>query len=530
MCHREDTAAARGVYAPLHIIVKPRNSNVKGKNMMELNNLFLYTTRILLILFSLQFFSVSGVHAQGILTLDKALEIASENSPDIKRTSLNLERSREMLNAQNARLKSQFRLTLNPFTYSRDKTFNNSLSSWISTDSKSSQGTFTISQPIKQTDGTLSLNNRFSWQDSFSDFRDIRDKAFNNNLYLSFDQPIFTYNRTKLELRELELDLESTTLTFAIQKLSLERQVTQSFYSVYQNKSNLDITKEELRNNEQNYEIIKNKVDAGLLALEEIYQAELNLATSKSSVQNREVSLENALDNFKLLIGLPLSQTLIIEAEISTEPVEVDLDKALQNALKSRMELRQNQINLENAQFALIRTEAQNEFRGNLSLSYGLTGNDENLTNIYDAPTNRQAVGISLEIPLWDWGEKESRVKATQATIKRQALTLDDERNNITLAIREQYRNLQNLVNQIEISRQSVRNAELTYEINVERYKNGDLTGMDLNLFQTQLSQRRISLAQTQIDYKLALLNMKIISLYDFERNQPVIPDDIIGN
>jgi len=496
--------------------------------MMERNNLFLYTTRTLLILLTLLISGAPGVHAQGILTLENAMEIAMDNSPDIKRTSLNLERSREMLNAQNAALKSQFRLTLNPFSYSRDKTFNNALSAWISSDSKLSQGTFTISQPIKQTDGTLSLNNRFSWQDSYSDYHDIRDKAFNNNLYLSFDQPIFTYNRTKLELRELELDLESTELTFAIQKLSLERQVTQSFYTVYQNKSNLDITREELRNNEQNYEIIKNKVDAGLLALEELYQAELNLATSKSNVQNREVSLENALDNFKLLIGLSLSETIIIEADITSEPVEVDLDTALQNALTSRMELRQHKINLENAQFQLVRTQAQNEFKGNVSLSYGLTGNDENLSNIYDAPTNRQTVGISLEIPLWDWGEKESRIKATQANIKRQELTFDDEKNNITLAIREQYRNLQNLVDQIDIARQSVRNAELTYEINVERYKNGDLTGMDLSLFQTQLSQRRIGLAQAQIDYKLALLNMKILSLYDFEKNQPVIPEDII--
>ena len=82
-------------------------------------------------------------------------------------------------------------------------------------------------------------------------------------------------------------------------------------------------------------------------------------------------------------------------------------------------------------------------------------------------------------------------------------------------------------MNQIEIARQSERNAQLTYEINLERYENGDLTGMDLNLYQTQLSNQKISYAQALINYKIELLNMKIQSLYDFEKNQPIIPTEL---
>ena len=98
----------------------------------------------------------------------------------------------------------------------------------------------------------------------------------------------------------------------------------------------------------------------------------------------------------------------------------------------------------------------------------------------------------------------------------------------ITLDIRKVYRNLQNLVNQIEIAAQNEKNAQLTYEINLERYANGDLTSMDLNLYQTQLSTKKMSYAQTLIDYKIELLNLKIQSLYDFEKNQAIVPEDII--
>ena len=82
---------------------------------------------------------------------------------------------------------------------------------------------------------------------------------------------------------------------------------------------------------------------------------------------------------------------------------------------------------------------------------------------------------------------------------------------------------MKNLATQIEIAQQNVRNAEKTYEINLERYKYGDLTSMDLNLFQEQLSQKKMQLISALVHYKLALLDMKIQSLWDFERDEPVL-------
>jgi outer membrane protein len=67
----------------------------------------------------------------------------------------------------------------------------------------------------------------------------------------------------------------------------------------------------------------------------------------------------------------------------------------------------------------------------------------------------------------------------------------------------------------------------LTYEINLERYQNGDLTGMDLNLYQNQLSTQKIAYAQALINYKIELLNMKVQSLYDFEKNQAIVPAEL---
>jgi len=483
-----------------------------------------------ILLLSLTLLLISGVKAQEVLTLEKAFQIAETSSPDLQQSLLNLERFQKNLEAQRAALKSRFSLDVSPVNFSRNRRFDNRVSQWYTNENFETNALFRVEQPILITDGTLSLTNQFGWQSSYSDASDVESQVFFNNLYLNFNQPLFTYNRQKLELKELELNFENANLAYVMQRLNMERNVTQFFYNVYMTQMNLNIAREELNNTQKSYEIIKNKVDAGLAAMEELYQAELNLATSKSSLQDRQVAFENAKDQLKLYLGMDLYTDFSILADVSANAVPVDLEKAIETGLASRMELRQREIDIETSQFDLIRTKSLNEFRGDLNLRLGISGDNRNLDQIFDAPTNSPSVGVSFNIPLFDWGEKKARIAAQEAAIEAQKLNYTDEQNQIIIGIRQAYRNIQNQLNQIAIAEQSQTNAQLTYEINLERYENGDLTGMDLNLYQTQLSERKIAYAQALINYKIELLNLKIQSLFDFENNEPVIPAELYLN
>jgi outer membrane protein len=460
--------------------------------------------------------------AQKGLTLDEAMKVAESNSPSIKKSRLNLVRSRENLNAQNAALRSNFSLSVNPISYSQNRTFNDLISKWNSTKTTESYGIFAVTQPILFTDARISLINRFGYTDSYSEFSDITTKGFSNNLSLSLDQPLFTYNRTKLMLKELQLALENSQLNYAIQMLSLEKEVAQAFYYVWQQQQSLDIAEQAYKNMQQGYDVSRKKVDAGLSPREELFQAELNLATAKSDFENKQVLLENGKDEFKLLIGMSLYDDLIVLPDITTDKVQVDISFAIDQGLSNRMELRQRAIAVEYSQFDLIQTKALNEFKGNLGLSVGLFGDNEKLVDVYADPTDNEGVSLSLTIPLWDWGERKSRIKASQASIESEKIGLEEEQNNIILSIRQVCRNLLNLQNQIEIARQSVSNAQITYDLNLEKYRNGDLTGMDLNIYQNQLSEKQLSYTSSMISYKLELLNLKIQTLYDFENKKPV--------
>ena len=255
------------------------------------------------------------------MTLQEAMQIAENNSPNMKRTRLNLIRSQENLNAQNAALKSQFSLSVNPIGYNQNREFNELISKWNTTRTTESYSLFTVAQPIVLTDAVVSLTNRFGYTDSYSEYSDRTIKGFSNRLSLNLDQPLFTYNRTKLQLKELQLALENAQLNYAIQLLALEKGVTQAFYYVYQQQQSMEIARQAYLNMQQSHEVIKNKVDAGISAREEMFQAELNLASSRSEYENSQVTFENAKDDFKIIIGMSLYDDLIVLPNIEVDTV-----------------------------------------------------------------------------------------------------------------------------------------------------------------------------------------------------------------
>jgi len=464
--------------------------------------------------------------SQEVITIDRALEIAEENNPQMITSKLNLERTQFSLQAQRASLKPQFSLNLDPFSYSQTRRFDDRYSQWYTNKAIGTSGTFRSSLPILWTDGTLALTNQFGWQDSRSVLDGVgnSNKAFTNNLNLRYDQPIFTYNRQKMDLKRLVFDYENAAISYALQRLTTERRITEQFYNVYLAQENLQISRDEYENAKRNYDITKSKVDADLSPREELFQAEVNLASAESSVQQSVVTLENGKDNLKQTLGMSLDREINIIADIEVHPLLIDPDQAIQSGLASRMELRQREINIDLADLQLITVKALNEFRGNLSFQIGILGDNERFSNMYDNPTQNPRVAVTLAVPIFDWGEKKARVRAqqTQQTIVR--LDYDNQKVTIELDIRQTLRNLGNLIKQLDLAEKNVRNAQLAFDLNQIRYREGEITGLQISQLQAQLSNSKIAFTRAKINYKTELLNLKIASLYDFEKDEAIVP------
>jgi len=259
-----------------------------------------------------------------------------------------------------------------------------------------------------------------------------------------------------------------------------------------------------------------------------LYQADVNLANSESSVYSSEISYENSKDNFKLLLGISLDNDVMVLPNTSIIPIEVNPKEAVKYALEQRMEIRQKEISLEQDVFSIIRAKAVNEFKGSISARIGLNALGDKANSMYDNPTDNEQIGISLAIPIFDWGAQKARVKSSELAMESNEIDFTEEKKDITINVIQICRNIPTLLRQIEIKKKTIDNAERTYDINLEKYRNGNLTGIELQQYQTQLTQTKQAYTNAIISYKLEILNLKTQTLWDFETNTSYLPVELL--
>jgi len=240
-----------------------------------------------------------GVWSVDTLSLEEALATAMSQSPDMVQAELDLTRSKAGYEAYKSSQRLSATLFLTPMSYSDDLVFDDFQNVWNNSRNTQSSGRLSLSQPLRWTDGTFSLSDQFSWTESFSDRSSLGEQTnFSHRFSLNYSQPIFTYNRNKETLRQQKVSLETSTLNYAMNRLSMEKSVASAFYGLYQSQKSHEIAMEELENQKKSHAIMVNKIEAGLEARGDLYQANLNLASSEMGLKNREVSYRNTLDSF----------------------------------------------------------------------------------------------------------------------------------------------------------------------------------------------------------------------------------------
>lgn len=365
---------------------------------------------------------------------------------------------------------------------------------------------------------------------------DLKSNQFYTSLSAIINKPLFTINQLKLGLKQAELNYERQSKVFKRSELDLVYRVTMSFYQLYRRTQEVKINQEKVERQKMIYETTRKKYEAGLAAEVEAMQAEVELVQYKNELKASESRKKEQEEAFKQLIGLPLSQDITVITELEVKPVYVDVDQAVNLALKNRSEIVEKMIDIEEQKIQIKQIDAQVSVKGNLRGYYRFSGfSDPDLP--YGTPTGdlfndswdvlrrtpNRGVTFELEIPIWDWGKNKAQVQAAQASLERQQLTLNDTYTTITREVRDVVRSVYETYDRVMMLEKSKAVSEKSFDINMQRYQNGDITTTELARANDQLNTAKLSYLSAYIEYKLALADLQRKTLYDFENKKSLV-------
>lgn len=365
---------------------------------------------------------------------------------------------------------------------------------------------------------------------------ELRSNKFYTSLRMIVEKPLFTINNLQLNLRRALLSFDRQTRVFKRSELDLVYQVTQSFYQLYRTAEEVRISREQLERQESIFATTEAKFRAGLIAEVDAMQAEVEVIQSRNQLEQAEGAFQERAAALKQLIGLPLDAALRVYDEMDPASVSVDPERAVAIALRQRSELAEKQIDISERQISIEQVDARSSIKGNLRAYYDFSGySDPDLVwgtstdALFEssweeaARTPNRGVTFELEVPVWDWGQNDAQVEAERARLRQDELELEDLRRGIELEVRDVVRRLRETWSRVAMLRKSTDVSRRSFEINLQRFENGDITSTELARASEQLSQSNLAYLAAFIEYKLALADLRRKTLYDFQAGASLV-------
>ena len=386
--------------------------------------------------------------------------------------------------------------------------------------------------------GNLSLSTNLFRQDLSTvlaiDGNTLKTEQFYSRFGLYFNQPIFTKNTLRENLREAEFKYQKSEHYYTRAQMDIVYDVTQEFYALYRSKKQVEIALEKLKNSEESYRITKLKSKGGRLAQGDVMSAEVSVAQNQAAYLKALNQLQNEEDQFKQIIGIDLDRKIGIITDLNYTPIIIDEQKATNEAIKNRSEIKETEMDINLQKIEVDRAKRVRELKGNISAYYDLTGIStlgsgttaelarSSINDIRDRPPNR-GIALTLSYPIDDWGRGSSKVKQARLNLQSKELYKENLEITIRREIREIIRSVHESAEQLEIHKKNLDLARQSYQISQMRFNNGDITNQDLTIEQERLATIQLEYLDAFIGYQLSINNLKRKTMWNFETNKSYV-------
>jgi outer membrane protein len=391
----------------------------------------------------------------------------------------------------------------------------------------------TISQPLP-TDGSIYVR---SGVHSLVDYN-AEDRLAQITSSIGFRQPIgaiYGYNNIRSAHKQAQLAYELSLKQLKREELNLIYEVSQTFYTLLSYMERLNIARLSLERQQEAYDIAQSKFLAGLIREVESLQMEVDLGEAINNYDMAQFNYTSQSNLFKEYLAIDLSDSIVVKSDLSYNLVFVDLEKALTMAMENRPELRESEIQIEIQEMEIKRRKAEGRLNGDILFNYNFIGVDKSRLsvpvetafsntwqNLQDRPGSF-GVGLTLSIPILDWGENRARVNSAEAVLAQYAYQMEGSTVAIEREIRTTVDRLHNSLKRLQLLEKNIQVAEKSFDISRQQYSSGDIDSQSMALERERLNTAYISRLESFITYKLMLSDLMRKTFYDFEKGVSVL-------
>ena len=466
-----------------------------------------------------------SINAQ-TLTLTNAIKIAQENSLDAQIARFSFMSKYWQYRSFKAQLKPSVNLggTLGNFNHSvveaRDP--ETGRVNQVNNNTMTNSLTLSIDQSIAATGGMVSLQSYLYRLDQFA----YKEKTYNSQpLRISYTQSLRSFNALKWDKKTapVEYQIAERNYISALQDVTIR--VTSLFFHVLAVQSDYKQSLATVEDRERLYELSKSRLNLTTTTKSEVLQMELSLLNARMAVKKNKISLDEAMYDLFSYLHLTDYEHAEVIPPYTIPNILINADDVLQKAINNSSHSLDQRLQLLEAQKNLAQARSNKGVQVTLSSEIGFSQTGKTMRTAYSRLKDNEIIGVSLSLPIFDWGVSKGRVKMAQAQLD--VVKTQMEQNHL-----DYMQNLRKKVMQFNVQPTQCRDAYRAQEIAVERYEitrkryeTGAISVTELNTAQQEMESAKAQYIAQLSSFWNDYYVLQQATLYDWQNKSDLKVD-----
>lgn len=392
--------------------------------------------------------------------------------------------------------------------------YNTGAKSYRSTYNMSNDATLYFSQNIPWTGGTVSLSTSLSRLDQYSPAR--LTTYYAQPVYLSYAQSLWGYNRFKWSKKTQPKEYEAAKREY-IENMELVCQTAVMYFWNYASAmENYERAVKSFDDSRRLFAAAQTRFDMGTITRDQLMQVEVSMLNDSLSLGTGAVNLRSSLNRLCSYIGCPEDTELELDIDYDIPDITLSYDDVLDKALTNSSFVLNQEISYIGAEQSIAQAKANRGIQASVNARFGLSGSANRIGDTFVSLQDQEVFGVSLSVPILDWGLARGRVRMAEAQAETTRNQLEQSMIDFRQDLETQVLQFNNQHGQCEISRHAADLAQESYDLALQNFGSGSMTMTQLD----QLKEKRDNALSTYMSNVAAYWNqyfgIRRATLYDY--------------
>jgi outer membrane protein TolC len=337
--------------------------------------------------------------------------------------------------------------------------------------------------------------------------QDLEFKLGDQDIYqwqATIRQPIFTGYAVKSAYELSKLGIDQSKVALELEKLDLAMNVKEAYFNILRADKTVNVAKSAVESLEAHNNVAKNFYDVGMIPVNDLLKAEVELANSQHNLIQAQNASRIARVSFNVLLSRSVDEPFEIEDILRYTKENPDFDDYLEKALKARPEIKA--LDLTDAQIDQQINLAKSKYYPEVALTYNYikAGDTPDVSGSSFQLSNQWQTVVGLSWTFWDWNKTRNSVNQAESQKRQLSQTRKSIEDGIKLQLKQAVLGLKEAEEKIPTAQKAVDQAEENLRVSEERYKAQVTTSTEVLDAQTLLSQARMNYYNALYDHNLA--------------------------